>query len=563
MPHSIRTPGAIHGCTLATYGLVFAICCAADAFVLRTVWTGREITLGQFRRGYFERFGDEVGLAVDDDVRPGTIPRFMLTPGGELGVPPGMTAVLPLVSGTHYELTSESARAPYVVLGAQALVAPAASSLQLLPGEARLVGGRTLSMQDGRLALVAWDPTRPWREDAAQLTTLHDGCATPDARLALMVTATEGRLAIRLGRCSFTEPLPSFSEPVPLLAALAGPEWLSVARRPRWPTDRWVVWTVLAIVVAKVAAMWWSVNLAAATAVSLALGCAALAMPAPATLTWPLTLIIAVVAATVRAAVLGLRKVPRRMRVPVALAVVALAAGAVTIRAMQPDSVPSIVRTHADRGQADTCAVVGYSAVKGEGLRRERGGIRSFLDTGCMRCRDQTAGLFAGGETLAWARDAYCASAPTFGAGGLVTFLGGANDDFFWGMISIARLFIISQQGSEPWRRNVAAAAAASQARIEEQASAIDGLMRCTRSRGARFLFLHDFLVTDMVAGREPDRAAMLSRRRAAVEVAGGTFVDLFEVFATQAGVAWFNDYVHPSLVAHERIADLVCRQSP
>jgi hypothetical protein len=84
--------------------------------------------------------------------------------------------------------------------------------------------------------------------------------------------------------------------------------------------------------------------------------------------------------------------------------------------------------------------------------------------------------------------------------------------------------------------------------------------MRCAQERQAGFLFLHDFLVTDMVTGREADRATMLARRRAAVEDSGGRFVDLLDVFATEAGVSWFNDYVHPSAIAHERIAELACR---
>jgi len=53
----------------------------------------------------------------------------------------------------------------------------------------------------------------------------------------------------------------------------------------------------------------------------------------------------------------------------------------------------------------------------------------------------------------------------------------------------------------------------------------------------------------------------MLAARRAAVEAAGGTFVDLFEVLGPDAGVSWFNDYVHPFLLGHERIAEVVCRQ--
>jgi hypothetical protein len=68
-------------------------------------------------------------------------------------------------------------------------------------------------------------------------------------------------------------------------------------------------------------------------------------------------------------------------------------------------------------------------------------------------------------------------------------------------------------------------------------------------------------LATDLDGGRDADRAAMLAARRHAVEAAGGTFVDLFEVFGPEAGVSWFNDYIHPSLLGHERIAKLTCRQ--
>jgi len=129
--------------------------------------------------------------------------------------------------------------------------------------------------------------------------------------------------------------------------------------------------------------------------------------------------------------------------------------------------------------------------------------------------------------------------------------------------VSIARLLIVSGQGSEPWGENVIAAAAASRGRLDVHTSAIAGLGRCIQSREARFLFLHDFLATDLHGGRDADRAAMLAARRVAVEAAGGTFVHLFEVLGPDAGVSRFNDYVHPSLLGHERIAELACRDLP
>jgi hypothetical protein len=280
----------------------------------------------------------------------------------------------------------------------------------------------------------------------------------------------------------------------------------------------------------------------------------------PATLIWPLTVILGIAAALLRLSVRGLRRIPRRARIAVVVAVAAVAAGLFASRTNQPDSPPPIVHVHGEPARDDRCAVLGYSAVKGEGLRHESGGLRSFLDQDCGACRRTTAGLFAAGETLAWIRDAFCGSEPSFGAHGVVTFVGGTNDDLLTGVLSIARLFIASGQGSEPWRHNVTAAAAASRRRLVVQTSAISSLGRCIQSREAQFLFLHDFLATDLRGGRDPDRAAMLAARRAAVEAAGGTFVDLFEVLGPAAGVSWFNDYVHPSLLGHERIAEIACR---
>jgi hypothetical protein len=201
--------------------------------------------------------------------------------------------------------------------------------------------------------------------------------------------------------------------------------------------------------------------------------------------------------------------------------------------------------------------------VKGEGLRHETGTIRSFLNDGCAACQHQTAGVFAAGETLAWLADAYCGNAASFAPGGQTVFLGGANDDYFWGFVGAPRLLAAGQQGAEQWRRSETAAAAASLGRIDAQITALEELMRCASSRAAGVIFLHDFLAPDLRSARSPERAAMLERRRAAVEAAGGRFFDLLQVFSGDAGVAWFNDYVHLSRVAHQRVADLVCRHTP
>lgn len=534
----------------------------ADAFVLRPTWTGREIAEGQFRRGYFEQFGGDVGLALDNVIRP-LFPNYLVTNDGSLGVPPGASAIAPLTAGTEYAVTSDSVLAPYVVIGVEIPLTPGALDLELLPGEARLAGARSPGVREGRLVLLPWDPTRPWRDDAARLSLLHDTCAASDGGSPLIVTADREQLEIRLGRCAVAEPLPDVAGATPLLAALAGPDWITVSRKPGWIAHRWFLWLPLAAVIVRVAAMWWSFGLVSAAAVSAVLAGAVGRWPVATTMTWAMMLILSIAAAIVRAAVLALRRLPQRWRVPSAVAVLALVSWTIVAQPRQPTESSPIMRIRAANGQPDACALVGYSTVQGASLRRGIGGVRWFVDEECAPCRDKTAALAAGGETFAWLHDAYCSSAASFGANGLVAFLGGANDDFFWGVLSLARWFVVREQGIEGWRSNLEPAAAASLARVDAQVTALGHLIACAHARGARFLFLNDFLISDLPAGREANRAAMLARRRAAVEAAGGTFVDLLQVFSAEAGIAWFNDYVHPSLVAHRRIAELVCRAAP
>jgi hypothetical protein len=327
---------------------------------------------------------------------------------------------------------------------------------------------------------------------------------------------------------------------------------------------------VLLAIAVKTAALWWSVGPLSVLALAALLLGAAIVKPIAATLTWPLLFAIGLLGVILRLAAIGLSYLRPRWRVPAAA--IALASAAyfigVKLETMKPHSPATILHTREARGEPDLCAVIGYSTAGGASLRgslEQRGlrGVRSFLDMQCPRCSGATGAIAGSGETLDWMKEAYCSSPSSFGGNGQVVFLGGANDDFLWGVTTVARLFIVGQRSVDAWRSSQAPATAASLARIDEQVSAIDGLVRCARDRGASFLFLHDFLVTDLTGGREPDRAAMLARRRQAVEAAGGTFVDLFDTFSAEAGVSWFNDYVHPSLVAHERIADLACRAFP
>src|SRR5262245_28337164 len=114
-----------------------------DAFVMRTTWTGRQVAERQFRHGYFERFDQGVGLALDNSIRP-LFPQFVITDRDELGVPPGVVAVAPLSPGLEYDLACDAKLAPYAVFGVEAPFVPSALDRQVLPEEARLGDARTL-----------------------------------------------------------------------------------------------------------------------------------------------------------------------------------------------------------------------------------------------------------------------------------------------------------------------------------------------------------------------------------------------------------------------------------
>jgi hypothetical protein len=540
---------------------LFVLCCAADLFVLRPVWFEREIPSGQFRRGYFELLDERIGIALDNAIRPSLIPTYVATDDGNLAVPPGMVAVVPLADGEQVELVVDSTWAPYAAIGEEAPLQPLPQAgVESASGEAQLAHPRVLSLQGGRLTLVDWDLGRPWRDDRARLPALRDACAAGETTPRLVLSRNAEQLEMRFGSCASAETLAS-SDSTILLAAIAGPGWIVVERRPGWQQSYRVLWPVVAAVLLKVSALWWGAGVASAVATSAVLAGAATLIPVAAILTWPLLLIAGIAASFVRGLVRILRPLTRRQRIAAALAGTA-AAGAVAMWLVSGEPTelgPSWTRTPEN---PETCAVIGYSTAEDEGLRQEHGGLRWILNGHCAPCQDRTPPSFAfGGATLAWLGDAFCSTRSSFGRDGHVFFIGGANDDFLTGVTGLARMFVVGRQGPAAWSRNQASAAAASLAKIGEQTAMLANLVRCSRSRGADFLLLHDFLVTDLVDGRTRDRAAMLSARRDAVLAEGGKFVDLLDAFEDEAGVSWFNDFVHFSVLGHGRIADRACRE--
>jgi hypothetical protein len=275
---------------------LFVLCCAADLFVLRPVWFEREIPSGQFRRGYFELLDERIGIALDNAIRPSLIPTYVATDDGNLAVPPGMVAVVPLADGEQVELVVDSTWAPYAAVGEEApLQSLSQAGVESASGEAQLAHPRVLSLQGGRLTLVDWDLGRPWRDDRARLSALRDACAAGETTPRLVLSRNADQLEMRFGSCASAETLAS-SDSTILLAAIAGPGWIVVERRPGWQQSYRVLWPVVAAVLLKVSALWWGAGVASAVATSAVLAGAATLIPVAAILTWPLLLIAGIAA---------------------------------------------------------------------------------------------------------------------------------------------------------------------------------------------------------------------------------------------------------------------------
>lgn len=538
---------------------VFLLCCVADAFVLRTTWTGLQVATGQFRRGYFERAADGgSGIVIDEHIRP-VFPGFLVGERGNLAIPPGMTAILPLDGERHYRLSSQTGLAPYIVVGTEVPLDTSARSRPGALAASRLTRPLTLQLTGEGLVLVEWDSEQPWARDAERLGSLLQRCQGSNAtNPGLSVQTSSGTLEVGLGSCRIRTDLLR-DMPNAQLAVLAGPVWTVVDRQPGWQTERWIVWPILAAVVVKVAALWWALGAISSVVSSGALLVAAWPLPVPAVLTWPLLAVVGAMAAVGRALLAGVRRLPAPRRVPMAIGLFLFTAWAIAVILTDPGRPPPIWRDAPATDAAEACTVLGYSTVGDASLRNAHGGIRWILNERCEGCKHRTASLAAGGETLAWVRDAFCASSPMFAAQGQVVFLGGANDDFAWGLLTAARLFIVGTPSPETWEAQQLPAAAASARRIDAQTAALRELLQCVRRRGSDFLFLHDALVNDLKGGRPAERAAMLAQRRRVVEEEGGRFIDLLDHFGEEIGVTWFNDYVHPSQIFHERIATLAC----
>jgi hypothetical protein len=171
-------------------------------------------------------------------------------------------------------------------------------------------------------------------------------------------------------------------------------------------------------------------------------------------------------------------------------------------------------------------------------------------------------------QTLRWVRHAVCSPAFPVGAGADLTFIGGANDDLFYRPTRFAQLLsralgamqaVLRVSGVTDWEKIFGRAHDLAITTLDDQTADIAAIAACAAERGIRFRFVHDFLVWDLDGGRPAARETTYAARRQAVQESGAEFIDLLNEFGSTAGVAWMNDFIHPSAVGHRMIAELLC----
>jgi hypothetical protein len=220
------------------------------------------------------------------------------------------------------------------------------------------------------------------------------------------------------------------------------------------------------------------------------------------------------------------------------------------------------------RAGDNQCSIVGYSTVRGDGLRQGSSGIVEILNDRCDSCRNRTSRFSREAQTLHWVRQVVCDRSFPAPPAGEVVFVGGGNDDLFYlsngvwqrlaGFVGLLQM-MASPVAVSDLEGLFDQANRHALSTLDEQEADIREITGCILHDERRFWFLHDFLVWDLDRGRTASRQASFERRRLAVRQAGGEFIDLLEEFRDTAGVSWLNDFIHPSAVGQEKIAALLC----
>lgn len=547
---------------MAARVLLGLLCLALQVGAVRHMWIDARVSDGQLLRARFEDPHGTPELALTGCCGEEFFPGPGIDAHGALAVSPGLIAVALLDRDETVVVTTDDATPmPYLVFGDR----------RSTDGTDWLENPRRVEPASTGVGLAAWDGGRPWRADAEWLATLGARCG--GAARSVQVRTTGAGAEVRVGTCAPVTVPRREGEPL-LMAVLAGPSWVTIARDPALHVDRRVssgtLDPVLLFSIASVAGLA-AIGPGALVAVSIGLLIASFVQPLAAWLALVGIALVAVLVAIVRLAV---RIVPLRsrwMRVGVGYLGVAAALVAAVVGVQRAARGGFFERhwTDGGGGTGGRCQLVGYSPVANAQLRIEEG-VSTML-AHCAACAGGLDVSARHGGRLDWTSKQVCtpeASAATRA----VVAIGGNNDDMLWarGLGGLARHLV----AAAPFVSSVYARTArpdyllatldafAGSATVvaDAQEAALRDATRCAHERGARFVFVHDLFIEDLAFGRSPVRQALLERRRAAVAPDGRErfFVDVREAFP-EMGLFWFNDMRHPSLIGHRKIAERVC----
>jgi hypothetical protein len=546
----------------------------------RYFWIRREIEPSGFELRSFEEYGGRPVILRDPKRFADLYPLLDVDRLGQLNLFPGTTVSVSLQDGVSYRITALNAPAPYVVLGDDR---PWPKGGNESPVPRFIDGARVLTViAPGELGWREWRSNQPWRADRAWLQELVTACGAADRANSLAITRAGDRLIAELGRCRVEETL---SWPTPALAVLAGPAAASIERPTGWPRSSSIEWmALLAVAVLSLVSLFAiGSSLGWVTAIVGASCAAAVSGVSPGS-AWLFSLLLLQVALVMLLwRPLARRRSPRWAVVAAStlllceLGTLELVShtlkGALEKRVVPPpvvDRVPG----------APACLVAGYSTASDSTLLESRSGFRAYLNSECAPCAARTARYSVPGAHFPVIQEHLEAPEIELRRGGSVLFLGGTNDDFLGTILSrepgipftLGLLWIAYSQWmvSQGWGNGHERSFSAQLERLKSLDSSGTGLLPLQRQalestatrldqRGRRFIYLHDFVVWDLVDGRSAGRQWSADDRRSITNGAGGEFIDLLTVLGPEAGVSWFNDLIHLSVFGHRRVGETAC----
>jgi hypothetical protein len=534
---------------------------------LRFVWWATPMAPGQYQIGYFEEPNGLASLVLDDAQHTSVQPDVALDASGALSLPPGRSVGLPLEDGVEYRVRVDDQRwAPFCVFGHKEPVA----DQEVRHGGFRLADARALVPRDGRLSETTWTVVRPWRDDQRTLEALRQACGAGD-ETPLLVQVQDGRTDIQYGACSLR-----LAGSADTMAVLAGPAWTSVGKRPAWRTETHLQPSAL-LITAGFGALEFAIASMAigAMAAGLLTGVLfALACVLPQT---ALVGLVAVVPLSFAVAGIRMIRTARRAQSRLSLALGILLVSAPVVVGLLPFAAARLSSGESTPHSPQRCLLIGYSTMRGDSLRQdanrgvwvEHGGLWDDVQQ-CGACNGSFDRRALAAGRFSWVRDVLCEGGERrVMPDGQVIFFGGSNDDFVSARFRMTQIvqavrlarYAYARPDVAAFRRLAATAATDSMAALPSQVDALREALACTARDGARFRYVHDFFVWDLAEPRSAARQRMLDARAETVRRAGGDFVDLLHEVVDEAGVWWFNDYVHPSEIAHRRIGTLICRE--